>query len=267
MRKFMLTLLSVYLAQAAFSQNASLKGTIRDTSEKKNLVNAVVSVLRNSDSVLVRFARSDSRGGFIINNLAEGDYVLMITYPKFADYAENFKLTAPGLDLGIVPLTPRSVLLQEVVVRNNRAINIKGDTTEFTADSFKVKEGATVEDLLKQIPGMQVNSKGEITAQGKRVDKVLVDGEEFFGADPTIATQNIGAKAVDKVQVFDTKTEQDQLKGIGATGDGNKTINIKLKESAKKGYFGKAEAGTDFDKLLNGKLMYNKFRSNKKISR
>jgi hypothetical protein len=82
------------------------------------------------------------------------------------------------------------------------------------ADSFKVREGATVEELLKKLPGFQVNSKGEITAQGQRVQKVLVDGEEFFGDDPTMATRNIGAKAVDKVQVFDTKTDQQQLTGM-----------------------------------------------------
>ena len=89
----------------------------------------------------------------------------------------------------------KAILLKEVIVHNTGAIRIKGDTTEFVADSFKVKEGATVEDLLKKLPGLSVNSKGEITAQGKQVDKVLVDGEEFFGNDPTIATQNIGAKA------------------------------------------------------------------------
>jgi hypothetical protein len=215
---------------------------------------------------LVKFGRTDSQGGFSMNALAPGDYILMITYPKFADYADKVTLPSGELDLGSIPLTPKSVLLQEVVIRTNAAIRVKGDTTEFTADSFKVKEGATVEELLKQIPGMQVNSKGEITSQGKRVDKVLVDGEEFFGEDPTIATQNIGAKAVDKVQVYDTKTEQDQLKGIGASGDGNKTINIKLKESAKKGYFGTIEGGTDFDKLANAKLMYNVFKGSKKVS-
>ncbi|HET6996007.1 MAG TPA: outer membrane beta-barrel protein, partial [Chitinophagaceae bacterium] len=266
MRKLLYALLLAGVSLGASGQVGSLKGIIRDTAEKKNLSHAVVSILRSSDSVLVKFTRTNSQGSFDIPDLSEGDYILMITYPKFADYADKIKLPASPLDLGIIPLTPKSVLLQEVVIRNNRAINIKGDTTEFAADSFKVKEGATVEDLLKQLPGMQVNSKGEITAQGKRVDKVLVDGEEFFGADPTIATQNIGAKAVDKVQVFDTKTEQDQLKGIGSAGDGNKTINIKLKESAKKGYFGKLEGGTDFDKIANAKVMYNKFRSTKKMS-
>src|SRR5262245_60827204 len=192
MRKFVYSLSLVCLSLAAFGQSSSIKGTIRDTSDKKNLSKAVVTLLRGTDSSLVKFTRTDGQGNFALNALSEGEYVLMITYPKFADYTDKIKLTGPLLDLGTVPLTPRSLLLAEVVVRNNRAIVIKGDTTEFTADSFKTKEGATVEDLLKQIPGMQVNSKGEITAQGKRVDKVLVDGEEFFGADPTVATQNIG---------------------------------------------------------------------------
>jgi hypothetical protein len=267
MRKFLYVFVLSLISPAVFCQTSSIKGTVRDTVEKKTLSNAVVSLLRTKDSVLIKFTRTDIHGSFSISNLSQGDYILMITYPKFADYADKITLPASGeLDLATIPLTPKSVLLAEVIIRNNAAIKIKGDTTEFTADSFKVKEGATVEELLKQIPGMQVNSKGEITSQGKKVDKVLVDGEEFFGEDPTIATQNIGAKAVDKVQVYDTKTEQDQLKGIGASGDGNKTINIKLKASAKKGYFGKVESGSDFNKLLNGKVMYNKFMGNKKIS-
>ncbi|HEX2847390.1 MAG TPA: TonB-dependent receptor [Chitinophagaceae bacterium] len=267
MRKLLYAFLLICVSQTAFSQLSSLKGSTRDTLEKKNLSNAVITLLRPSDSVLVKYVRTDTKGDFTMGRLDGGEYIMLVSYPKFADYSD--KITIPAgqqLDIGTIPLTPKNLLLQEVIIRANNTIKIKGDTTEFNADSFKVREGATVEELLKVIPGMQVNSKGEITAQGKRVDKVLVDGEEFFGADPTIATQNIGAKAVDKVQVYDTKTEQDQLKGIGAAGDGNKTINIKLKESAKKGYFGKAEASSNFDKLHNGKLMFNNFKGSQKIS-
>ncbi|MGC4039075.1 MAG: outer membrane beta-barrel protein [Chitinophagaceae bacterium] len=268
MRKVSLGLVFLLLlSPAVFSQSISIKGTITDTAEKKNLTNAVISLLTQKDSILIKFTRSDFNGNFIFNKIDSGDYLLWVTYPKFADFTEAVRLkSSDNLDMGSIALTLKSTVLQEVVVRANRAINIKGDTTEFTADSFHVKPGATVEELLKTLPGLQVDSKGKITAQGKQVDKVLVDGEEFFGEDPTIATQNIGAKAVDKVQVFDTKTEADQLKGIGAAGNSNKTINIKLKDSAKKGYFGKLEAGSDFDKLLNGKLMFNKFKGNEKFS-
>lgn len=268
MRRFILASCLLCFALPVLSQSsASIRGTVRDTAENKLLHQASVVLLRAQDSVLVTFTRSDVKGQFHIDSITPGDYVVQLTYPRFVDWTDKISL-APGqdLDLGNVSFTLRSQLLQEIVIKSGSSMRIKGDTTEFTADSFRVREGATVEELLKVLPGLQVNSKGEITAQGKKVDKVLVDGEEFFGEDPTVATQNIGAKAVDKVQVFETKSDQDQLKSIGASGDGTKTINIKLKESAKKGYFGRLEGSTDFDKLVNGKVMYNRFQGNQKFS-
>lgn len=267
MRKFVLVLAPILaIAFVSHSQITSVKGTVSDTVEKKNLSNAVVTLLKKSDSTLIRFTRTDSKGEFIIANVPADTCVIMITYPKYADFADKIILTSPEIfDLGKISLIPKAILLQEVIVHSVGAIRIKGDTTEFVADSFKVKEGATVEDLLKELPGLSVDSKGQITAQGKQVDKVLVDGEEFFGNDPTIATQNIAAKQVDKIQVFDTKTEQDQIKGIGG-GNDSKTINIKLKDNANKGYFGKVEAGSNFDKLNNGRLLYNNFLGKRKLS-
>ncbi|HEX7904577.1 MAG TPA: outer membrane beta-barrel protein [Chitinophagaceae bacterium] len=246
------------------SQTSSLKGTVTDTTEKKNLHLAVVSLLKKSDTTLVTFTRSDKTGKFLLPRIDTGRYILMVSFPRFADYIEVVDVKA-NTDIGTISMTPKSKLLDEVILRSGAAIRIKGDTTEFVADSFKVSEGATVEDLLKKLPGFSVNSRGEIVAQGKRVDKVLVDGEEFFGDDPTMATQNISAKAVDRVQVFETKTEQQQLTGM-STGNEGKTVNIKLKEDAKKGSFGKIYAGSDFDKFIDSKLLYNRFRGKKKIS-
>src|SRR6266513_1601476 len=204
MRKFIAGIILILaISTASHSQTASIKGTVTDTVEKKNLSNSVVSLLRKSDSVLIKFTRSNSKGEFMISGAPAGAYVLLISYPKYADFADDVTLKSSEiLELPAIPMMEKSVLLKEVIVHSIGAIRIKGDTTEFIADSFKLKEGATVEDLLKRLPGLTVNSKGEITAQGKRVDKVLVDGEEFFGDDPTMATQNISARAVDKVQVY-----------------------------------------------------------------
>jgi len=250
-----------------FCQGIVVKGLVKDTSENKSLQHATIFILNKSDSVLVKFTRARSDGGFEIKDIKPGEYILTISYPKYAGFSEEFtvKATDSEIDFKLIPVMPLSKLLQEVIVRSVGAIRIKGDTTEFIADSFKVKEGANVEDLMRKLPGFTVNSRGEITVQGKRVDKVLVDGEEFFGDDPTIATQNIQAKAVDKVQVYDTKTEQQQLTGI-TTGNEGKTVNIQLKEDAKKGYFGKAEAGWDGDELFNSKLLFNRFTGKKKFS-
>ncbi|MBK7560627.1 MAG: outer membrane beta-barrel protein [Chitinophagaceae bacterium] len=260
----LLTCLFLLAIISAHAQQAIIRGNVSDSSEKRNLHFAVVSLLRKSDTTLAVFTRSNQDGKFVLPKIDTGQYVLLISFPRFADYMESLDVKA-DTDIGPIFLTQKSKLLEEVVIRSGSAIRIKGDTTEFMADSFKVKEGATVEDLLKKLPGFSVNSKGEIVAQGKRVDKVLVDGEEFFGDDPTMATQNISAKAVDRVQVFETKTEQQQLTGM-TTGNEGKTVNIKLKENAKKGAFGKVIAGTDFTTFIDSKILYNKFTGKKKFS-
>ncbi len=258
-------LLLLLLAQSLYAQTSSLKGSVRDTMEKKFLPNAVVALIQKKDSTLYQFTRTAKDGSFSFQQLPPGRYRLLITYPKFADYTDDIEVKPDMTDLGTIPLTQQAQLLQAVIIKSAGAIRIKGDTTEFVADSFRVREGATVEELLKKLPGFQVNSKGEIVAQGQRVDKVLVDGEEFFGDDPTMATRNIGAKAVDKVQVFDTKTEQQQLTGM-ANGQQGKTVNIKLKEDQKKGGFGRYSVASDFNRYHDVNVMYNRFVGKKKFS-
>lgn len=270
MRK-LLTLLIILAgmttATTSFSQSGSLKGTITDTLNKQNLSNAVISVLRAKDSVLVKFTRTGATGHFELKNLAMGNYILMVTYPSYADYVEKISVEAgKDRDFGKLPLITKANLLQEVIVRQRvGAIRVKGDTTEYKADSFHVSANADVQELLRKMPGIQVNSKGEITAQGEKVEKVLVDGEEFFSDDPAVVTKNLRADAVDKVQAFDKKSDQATFTGID-DGQKIKTLNIQLKEDKKKGYFGKVEAGTDFDKYRYGKILANAFKGKRKIS-
>ena len=156
-------------------------------------------------------------------------------------------------------------LLQAAVVSGSRAIRIKGDTVEFHADSFHTQQGATVEELLKKLPGIQVDHNGQITAQGETVKKVLVDGEEFFGDDPTLVTQNVRADMVDKVQVFDKKSDQATFTGID-DGQREKTINLKLKDSKKNGYFGRLTAGGATDGYYDLEMMANYFRKKMKLA-
>jgi hypothetical protein len=267
MKKTLLLFAFITLLSHAFAQQETqLKGKVWDTLGKAPLSQAVIALFSKKDSTLLQFTRSKQDGTFNLPNIAKGKYFVMVTFPKFADYVDDVNIEVPIVDMGTIALTQKATLLQEVVIQSGRAIRIKGDTTEYVADSFIVKEGATVEDLLKKFPGFQVDSKGQITAHGQKVQKVLVDGEEFFGDDPTMATQNISAKAVDKVQVFDNKSDQEQLKGLGGGGSQGKTVNIKLKENSKKGSFGKAFAGSDFQKYHDAKAYYNRFIGKKKIS-
>ncbi|MEJ7680939.1 MAG: carboxypeptidase regulatory-like domain-containing protein [Segetibacter sp.] len=173
---------SFFCTALGFGQTANIKGSITDTLNKQNLSNTVVSLLKAKDSVLVKFTRSVKSGNFEMKNLPPGKFFLMISYPKYADYIYQLTLK-DGLteDIGIIKMTLKSRLLEEVLVKQKvAAIRMKGDTIEYNTDSFKVREGASVEEMLRKMPGLQVDKDGKITAQGQKVEKVLVDGEEFL---------------------------------------------------------------------------------------
>jgi hypothetical protein len=199
----------------SYGQSASVKGTLIDSNDHGNLQNTAVSLMRKSDSVLVKFTRADKNGKFNLTNLNQGSYIMMMTHPYFGDYVDTVKLSDnQQLDIGKIFMLPKSKLLAEVIIKSGSPIRIKGDTTVYTADSFKVREGANVEELLRRLPGIQVDKNGQITAMGEKVTKVLVDGEEFFGDDPGIATKNLRADAVKEVEVFDKKSDQATFTGI-----------------------------------------------------
>lgn len=266
MKKLLLLLLVLLaLLECTLAQNGGVHGSVSDSSEKKSLSNSVIVLLRKADSVMVRFTRSDKAGNFTISQLPAGKFIFMITHPAYADVMDEFETTNSGTDLGKIYMRLKSQVLQEVIVSNSGAIKVKGDTTEYKADSFHVKPGATVEDLLKKLPGIQVDRNGKISAQGEAVQKVLVDGEEFFSDDPTIVTQNMTADAIDKVQVYDKKSDQASFTGID-DGKKSKTIDLKLKENRKHGYFGKAELGSDGNKYWNNTAMLNAFKAKRKFA-
>lgn len=259
--------ISLATQQIKAQAQSIIRGSVLDTTDRKILVNATVNLLRAKDSVLISSVRTNKEGQFQLQHNKEGQYMLMVSYPQYADYLDRLNLELnKDLDLKKIFLNTKEYLLKEVIVKSTvSAIRIKGDTTEFRADSFRVTPNADVQELLKKMPGIQVNSKGEITAQGEKVNKVLVDGEEFFSDDPAVVTKSLRADAVDKVQVFDKKSDQATFTGI-EDGQKNKTINLQLKEDKKNGYFGKAELGSNFGQFGNAKLMANAFKGKKKLA-
>jgi len=264
MRTHLLLLLILCLSLSSIGQRASIKGSVADTIDRKNLQNTLVTLMRASDSGLVKFTRVDKSGQFSIPDLDSGKYILMITHPYVGDLFDQVSLT-PGQtkNMGNISMIPKSKLLAEVIVKSGSPIRIKGDTTIYTADSFKVRPGANVEELLRRLPGISVDKDGKITAMGERVNKVLVEGEEFFGSDPGIVTKNLRADNVKEVQVFDKKSDQAEFTGID-DGVKNKTINLKLKEL--KGYFGKIELGGGLDQKFNNSAMANAFKAKRKLA-
>ncbi len=257
------------LSAATFGQSVTVSGSVKETSEKKPIKNAVVALLTVKDSVLYRFARTNADGSFQLKNVKPGNYIIMTTHPYYADLLDNIEAKDAETKLGDLAVTSKSKLLQEVIIKSGNPIRIKGDTTIYTADSFKVGPNANVEELLKKLPGIQVDKDGKIKAMGETVEKVLVDGEEFFGDDPGMAVKNLRADAVKEVQVFDKKSDQAEFTGID-DGQTKKTINLKLKDDKKKGYFGKIDAAggpqSSIDDRYNTNLMFSSFKGKRKIS-
>jgi hypothetical protein len=266
--KIALLLLATTLA-CLFSVGQSIRGKVSDTAAKKEIVNAVVAILTPVDSVLYEFVRTNKEGNFEIRDAKPGNYIMLVTHPYFADLIDDVTVTADGLNLDKLSMTSRAKLLQELIVKSGSPMRIKGDTTIFTADSFQVSANANVEELLKKLPGIQVDKDGKIKAMGETVEKVLVDGEEFFGDDPGMAVKNLRADAVKEVQVYDKKSDQAEFTGID-DGKTQKTINLKLKDDRKKGYFGKVDlSGGLQDKIddrYNNNILLSSFKGKRKLA-
>jgi len=254
---------------SVLAQNSySIKGTVTDTASKTKLTGTTVTVLNAKDSIMRKFVWAGPNGAFAINKLPKGKFILLLTYPGYADYVDRFTLDSVNTqhDFGALNMVLKTRLLADVIVKGEvTAIKIKGDTTEYNAKAYKIEPNAKVEDLLKQLPGIEVDKDGKITAQGQTVSKVLVDGEEFFGDDPTLVTKNIRADMVDKVQLYDKKSDQAAFTGID-DGIKTKTINIKLKEDKKNGYFGKVDAEGGTGGYYSEELLFNKFTAHSKFS-
>ncbi len=263
---FSFTLFTLHFSPTTFAQKITIKGALRDTANRP-LEGATVMLLDGKDTSLVSFARSQSTGAFEFKNVANAPYFLKATYMGLQPL--NQIITPQNtevLDLGAIRMMPIPKELKEVVIKGERdPVTIKQDTIEYNAGSFKVQPNAVVEDLLKRLPGVEVERDGTVKAQGQQVRRVTVDGKEFFGRDPKMATKNLPADAVDKVQVFDRKSDQAQFTGID-DGQREKTINLSLKEEKKKGVFGNATAGLGPDSRYSLKANFNRFTKTRQIS-
>lgn len=249
-------------------QKGVLKGRVYDSTAQQGVNGATITLLDKKDSSLVSFTMADNAGNFELRNLPDGEFRLMISHVNYHNHNSFFSIDEKARlkDMGTVRLYDLTQTLAEVIVTNEAPpITMINDTIQYNAGSFKVQPNANVEQLLKKLPGVKVDKDGTIRAQGEKVNRVMVDGKEFFGTDPKMATRNLPADAVDKVQVYDRQSEQASLTGF-EDGNYEKTINLKLKKDKKKGVFGKLMAGAGTNDRYEARGNVNAFKGARQMS-
>ncbi|MEG1617824.1 MAG: outer membrane beta-barrel protein [Bacteroidales bacterium] len=243
MRKYyylFLFVMSAVSLSAQQSGNSTFNGTVIDGVTNQPMEQATVRLLALPDSSLITGTVSVAKGKFTIQTKKKGEVLLSVSFIGYEPYYKKYRLPASHspVDAGKIVLNESSQLLKEAVVQGKAPeVVLKEDTVEYNADSYKLQANSMVEDLLKKLPGVEVDSEGKITSGGKTITKVLVDGKEFFGSDTKVATKNINVDIIEKLQVIDRKSDESRLTGVD-DGEEEKVINLTVKKGMKKGWFG-----------------------------
>lgn len=250
-----------------FSQSTPFKisGKIIVEDEQTPLESATIYLETLKDSTLVTYTISDKNGEFVLEDTTyESTLNLTISYIGFQTYSKTITIGKDPIALEPIQMQTAN-LLEEVVIRSRAPITIKKDTLEFNVSSFKTKKDANVEDLLKELPGVEVEEDGSIKVNGKSVNQIYVNGKPFFGNDPTITTRNLTKELIEKVQITDTKSKAEAFSGEKGDGE-SKTINLTIKEENNKGVFGRVSAGGGTDERYEYAGMVNIFDNEQRIS-
>ncbi len=251
-----------------FAQSISFKitGNVLLKEDKTPIESATVHLEKAKDSTVTTYTITDEKGHFsLVGKSFEKKVKLYISYIGYKSYSKNIEFTGKDISLGTIFLEQDKNTLDEIVITSRAPITIKKDTLEFNVKSFKTKKGANVEDLLKKLPGVEVDASGKITINGKPVNKILVNGKPFFGNDPTITTRNLSKGLIEKVQITNTKTKAEAFTGQKGDDD-NKTINLTIKKENNKGWFGKVSAGKGTNRRYEFAAMVNRFNNDTRLS-
>ena len=268
--KCLLMLLMILFSPIAFAQQSGVNvtGSVVEQGSDTPIEQATVRLLNVKDSAMVRGVVSARNGSFTLKNVKKGSYLLHITFIGYDPLYQPLQITGKKnpVNVGKLELSDGAIELGEaVVIGKAPEVTVRNDTVEYNADSYKVTEGSVLEDLLKKMPGVEVDSEGKITVNGKEVKKVMVDGKEFFSDDPKVASKNLPAKMIDKLQVLDKKSDMAQMTGFD-DGEEETVINLTVKPGMKQGWFGNAYGGYGSKDRYEGNAMVNRFVNNDQIT-
>ena len=264
--RFFIILFAIMLTMPAYAQRrgVDITGTVIEGGTNEPIEQATVRLLNAKDSTMVGGVATGRNGSFTLKNIKNGNYVLNISFIGFETLYKAIQVMGKNnpMQLGKLTLSDASIQLGEaVVIGKAPEVTFRNDTMEFNAESYKLTEGSMLEDLLKKMPGVEIDSDGKITVNGKEIKKVLVDGKEFFSDDPKVASKNLPSKMIDKVQVLDKLSDMAKMTGFD-DGEEETVINLTVKPGMKQGWFGNAYAGYGSEDRYEGNFMVNRFVNN-----
>ena len=253
-------LISVIVISITIQAQHNLSGTILSKTDGAPVEMATIRLFsyhptaQGTDSTLVQGAQTTYDGIFILNNIRQGEYKLIISSVGFAEITKTIQMPNHDLDMPTIRLEEQVQHLAEVSVQGRAAeMTVKGDTIEYNTAAYQVSETATVEELLKKMNGVEVDKEGNVTINGEEIKGVRIDGKKFFGDDVQTATKNIPAEMIEKIQVIDEKSEMAKLTGF-EDDETERIINLSLKKNRKKGVFGNYSGAVGADMVAdNGK--------------
>ena len=233
-------------AVTAFAQTGKVSFSLIDSQTKQGLPGAVIEVYPTSKPDSKLYYTSGANGYVSISGLSYGNYTMLVTFIGYKDLTKQFRISGESLSLGKFNMTEDTQRI-ETVVKTVKALRTSqnGDTLSYSAGAFKVSNDADVEGLLKKMPGISITN-GAVEAQGETIQKIFVDGKEFFGEDVSTAIKSLPAEAVDRIEVFNKLSDQAEFSGMD-DGEGYKAINIVTKEGMRQGQFGKMYAGMGYE--------------------
>lgn len=262
---FLVLFLYSFIYTQAQGIERTVTGTILDKDTKDPVEFAGIRVLNAKDSAFITGTAADIDGRFKLS-LSSGKYIIQTSFIGYSDHFNDINISQKNISLGDILLSEDAILLSEAVVTAKAIeIQVKGDTVEYNADSYKVPQNAVVEDLLKKMPGVEISSEGTITVNGKEVKRILVDGKEFFSDDPKVASKNFPAEVISKLQVLDKKSDMSQMTGFD-DGEEETVINLTMKPDMKEGMFGNLFAGYGSKDRYEAGGMVNYMKNNTQIT-
>ena len=264
MKKWVLGLLLMLMTASAFAQGGSrgrVSGKVIDADDKLPVMEATVQVLSLPDSTMVTGQSTNLDGRFSIH-VRPGNYVLRVSFIGYTSVEKKISITnaKPNLNVGTVEMSIDAVMLDAAtVVAQAPEVTAKADTLIYNTSAYRVPEGSALEELVKKLPGAEVDESGKITINGKEITKIMIDGKEFFADDPNIAMKNLPVNIIDKIQAYDKQSDMARVTGI-EDGEEETVLDLTVKPGMNHGFFGNVDGAYGTEDRYSGKLLANYFR-------